>query len=161
MMMSQKVELDYFHQVARQIRTSLPTKLARWGLTPKFNRWHLTKDLDSGMVVLFAVMNVRDISPRTSFFASQLLSDLTNDFRMQVAPCTNDGPSQAFILDRGHVDTSPAPIDLSFLDGDGLCLRAVNGERPIADMMVPQIPLYPHSAKDMLGDQLLVNQGKC
>ncbi len=62
-MITQMVDLNQFHQRAMQIRARVPVILSHWGLLPKFSRWRLAQDPETGLVVLFAVLH-QDISLR-------------------------------------------------------------------------------------------------
>ena len=163
-MITQIVDLKHFHQKARQIRARVPAILSQWGLPPKFNRWRLTQDPDSGMVVLFAVLNTKFIAthtatPFSNYFDPRLLHDLANDLDMQVVSCNSDGLRYAFILDRGQIDMLPTHIDYPFLDGDRLFVRVVYGDKPVPEVIEPQITPASLIAADIVDDQTLVHRG--
>jgi hypothetical protein len=163
-MITQMVDLNHFHQKARQIRARVPTILSQWGLPPKFNRWRLTQDPDSGMVVLFAILNTRYIATHTAapfsdYFDPRLLHDLANDLHLQVVSCNSDGLRYAFILDRGQIDILPTHIDFPFLDGDRLLVRVVCSDQPVPEVMEPQITPAPPIPADLVDDLTLVRRG--
>ena len=54
-MITQGIDPQQINRRVRQIKTRMPGLLSQWGLVPKFKRWRLTQDPDSGMVVLFGV----------------------------------------------------------------------------------------------------------
>src|SRR5512141_1910183 len=62
----QIVDPGHFAQKARQIRAQVSKVLTKWGLLPRFKRWRLTQDPDTGMVVLFGILNDRYIATHTS-----------------------------------------------------------------------------------------------
>jgi hypothetical protein len=157
-MMTQTVDLNRFRQRARQIRARVPAMLSQLGLPARFDRWRLTQDPDSGMVVLFAVLNSKYIATHTStplsdFFAPRLLHDLADDLQVQVVSCHSDGLRYAFILDRGQIDVLPTHIDFPFLDGDRLFVRVVYGDKPVPEVIEAQV------AAHLANDQTLVHQG--
>ncbi len=163
-MITQMVDLNHFHQKARQVRARVPTILSRWGLPPKFNRWRLTQDPDSGMVVLFAILNTRYIATHTAvpfsdYFDPRLLHDLANDLHMQVVSCNSDGLRYAFILDRGQIDVVLTHIEFPFLDGDKLFVRVVYSDQLTPEVMEPQITPATISAVDLADDQILIHRG--
>src|SRR4026208_1650866 len=101
-MLTQTIDPDYFQQKAKQIKESVPTILSGWGLPPKFNRWRLTQDAQSGMVVLFGVLNTSYIVSHTAtafkdYFNPRLLDDLENNLHTQVVCCNSGGLRYAFI----------------------------------------------------------------
>ena len=163
-MITQTVDPHHFHQRARQIRARVPVILSQWGLPPKFNRWRLTQDLGTGLVVLFAVLNTKYIATHTAtpfsdYFDPRLLHDLANDLHLQVVSCNSDGLRYAFILDRGQIDILPTHIDFPFLDGDRLLVRVVYSDKPVAEVMEPQSTPVPLIAPANLDDQTLVHRG--
>lgn len=164
-MITQIIDPNHFQQRARQVRARVPVILSQWGLPPKFSRWRLTQDPDSGMVVLFAVLSTRYIAAHTAapfsdYFDPRLLHDLANDLHMEVVSCNSDGLRYAFILDRGQIDMLPTHIDLPFLDGDRLLVRVVYDEKkPIPEISEPQIPPVTVMFTDVVDDQTLVHRG--
>jgi hypothetical protein len=163
-MMTQTVDPNRFSQRARQIRPRLPAMLSQLGLPARFDRWRLTHDPDSGMVVLFAVLSSRYIAAHTStplsdFFTPRLLHDLADDLQVQVVSCKSEGLRYAFILERGQVDVLPTHIDFPFLDGDRLLIRLVHEDQPIPDVIEPQNTPAPPVASHAVDDQALVRRG--
>src|SRR5512132_1020850 len=103
-MTMQTVNPQPFPQKARRLRAQVSTILTRWGLLPRFKRWRLSQDPDTGMVVLFGVLNNKYIATHTSipfgdYFDARVLHDLANELRVQVVSCNSDGLRYAFILD--------------------------------------------------------------
>jgi hypothetical protein len=163
-MVTQIVDPNHFQQRVRQIKARIPVILSQWGLSSKFNRWRLTQDPETGLVVLFAVLNHKYIATHTAtpfsdYFDPRLLHDLANDLHVQIVSCSSDGLRYAFILDRGQIDTLPTHIDFPFLDGDRLFVRVVYGDTPIPEVMDPQITPAPLNRADIVDDQTLVNRG--
>ena len=113
-MIAQAINQVQFEQKAQQIKAQASAVLTKWGLLPRFKRWRLTKDPDSGLIVLFGILNNLDIAahPTISFsdyFAPRLLHDLANELQVQVVSLNSDGYHYAFILDRGQIDNLPTP----------------------------------------------------
>lgn len=111
-MTPQAVDPRHFIRRMRQIRATIPDILSRWGLLPKFKRWRLAQDPDTGTVILFGVLNNHYIAthtttPFSNYFDPRLLHDLAKELGAQVIPSANDGLRYAFILDRGQVDLQP------------------------------------------------------
>ena len=163
-MITRIVDPNHFHQRARQIRVRVPTILTQWGLPSRFKRWRLTQDPDSGIVVLFAILNTKYIAthtaaPLSDYFDPRLLHDLANDLHMKVVSCNSDGLRYAFILDRGQIDMLPTHIDFPFLDGDRLLVRVVYGDKPVPEVVEPKITPAPLIAADIVDDQTLVRRG--
>ncbi len=88
-----------------------------------------------------------------------MLHDLANDLHMQVVSCTSDGLRYAFILDRGSLGMLPTHIDYPFLDGDRLFVRVVYSDKPVPEVMEPQITPAPRMAADIVDDQTLARRG--
>ena len=108
-MTPQIVNPRHFVRRMRQIRATIPDILARWGLLPKFKRWRLAQDPDTGTVILFGVLDSHYIAthtatPFSNYFEPRLLHDLATELGAQVIPSASDGLRYAFILDRGKVD---------------------------------------------------------
>jgi hypothetical protein len=163
-METQIIDPHHFHQSVRQIKARVPVILSRWGLPSKFNRWRLTQDPDSGMVVLFAMLNTRYIATHTTtlfsnYFDPRLLHDLANDLHIQVVSCNSDGLRYAFILDRGQIDMLPTHIEFPFLDGDKLFVRVVYSDQQQPEVLEPKTTPAPFSAADIVDDQLLIQRG--
>jgi hypothetical protein len=108
-MTPQAVNPRHFIRRMRQIRATIPDILSRWGLLPKFKRWRLAQDPDTGTVVLFGVLDNHYIAthtttPFSNYFEPRLLHDLATELGAQVIPSASDGLRYAFILDKGQVD---------------------------------------------------------
>jgi hypothetical protein len=131
----QTIDPQHFSQKTRQIRTQVSNVLTKWGLLPRFKRWRLTQDPDTGMVVLFGVLNNKYIAAHTSipfsdYFDPRLLHDLANELQLQVVSCNSDGLRYAFILDRGQLGELPTHIDFPFIDNGKLSVRVVYNDKP-------------------------------
>ena len=151
-------------QRARQIRARVQVILSQWGLPPKFNRWKLTRDPESGLVVLFAVLNKKYIAahtttPFSNYFDPRLIRDLSNDLHMQVVSCNTDGLRYAFILDRGQIDILPTHIDFPFLDDDKLFVRVVYGNTTVPEGGKNQTTPAPLITSNIGDNQTEVHQG--
>jgi len=156
--MTQMVDPHHFDQKVRQIRAQASTVLTRWGLIPRFKRWRLTQDADTGMIVLFGILNNKYIASHTSipfsnYFEPRLLHDLANELQLQVVSCNSDGLRYAFILDRGSLGRLPTHIDFPFQDGDKLFARVVYDDKPLPEA------LQPISAPAVVDDHALVHEG--
>ena len=158
--MKQTIEPHHFEQEARRIRTQVSTILTKWGLLPRFKRWRLTQDPDTGMIVLFGILNSRYIATHTStpfsnYFDPRLLDDLAKNMQLQVVSCNSDGGLRyAFILARGSLGMIPTHIDFPFVDSDKLMVRVVYSDNL---QSVPAPPVDTDTAK--VDDQTLVRQG--
>jgi hypothetical protein len=133
--MTQTTDPRHFDQKARQIRRQVSTVLTKWELLPRFKRWRLAQDPDTGMIVLFGILNDRYIAahtstPFSSYFDPRLLHDLANELQVQVVSCNSDGLRYAFILDRGSLGKLPTHIDFPFQDGDKVLVRVVYEDKP-------------------------------
>jgi hypothetical protein len=131
----QTIDPQQLGQKTRRIRAQVSTVLTKWGLLPRFKRWRLTQDPDTGMVVLFGVLNNRYIATHTSipfsdYFDPRLLHDLANELQVQVVSCNSDGLRYAFILDRGQLGELPTHIDFPFIDNGKLSVRVVYKDKP-------------------------------
>jgi len=147
---------QHFNQKARRIRAQVSTVLTKWGLLPRFKRWRLTQDPDTGMIVLFGILNDRYIATHTSipfsdYFLPRLLHDLANELQVQIVSCNSDGLRYAFILDRGQLGILPTHIDFPFIDNGKLLVRVVYSDRPQA------VPAPPVDTA-MVDDQTFVRQ---
>ena len=156
-MINQTIDQQYFIQKTRRIRTQVSAVLTKWGLLPRFNRWRLTQDPNTGMMVLFGILNTRYIASHTSipfsdYFDPRLLHDLANELQVQVVSCNSDGLRYAFILDRGQLSRLPTHIDFPFIDDGKLKVRVVYGTTP------PSAPVPPPDVA-IADDQALVRQG--
>ena len=155
--MNPTIEPHHFEQEARRIRTQVSTILTKWGLLPRFKRWRLTQDPDTGMVVLFGILNNRYIAthttiPFSNYFDPSLIADLAKNIQLQVVSCNSDGLRYAFILDRGQFGRLPTHIDFPFVDNGKLLARVVYGDNP------QSVPTPPVNI-GMADDQKLVRQG--
>jgi hypothetical protein len=155
--MIQTIDPHHFDQEARRIRTQVSTVLKKWGLLPRFKRWRLTRDPDTGMIVLFGILNNRYIATHTSipfsnYFDPRLLHDLENELQVQVVSCNSDGLRYAFILDRGQLGKLPTHIDFPFIDNGKPLFRVAYSDNP---QPVPDPPVDTAIADD----QTLVHQG--
>jgi hypothetical protein len=154
-MMTHTIDSYNFDQEARRIRAQVSTVLKKWGLLPRFKRWRLTQDPDTGMIVLFGILNNRYIATHTSipfsnYFDPRLLRDLADELKVQVVSCNSDGLRYAFILDRGQFGRLPTHIDFPFIDNGKLLARVVYSDN------LESMPDPPAAIAD---DQALVRQG--
>ena len=109
-MITQAVDPHHFVRRARQITAQIPTILFQWGLLPQFKRWRLVQDQETGMVVLFGVLDNQYITTHTptlfsDYFDPRVLRDLATELHVQVISSSNDGLRYTFILERGQPDT--------------------------------------------------------
>jgi hypothetical protein len=153
----QTIDPQHFPQKARRIRVQVSTVLTRWGLVPRFTRWRLTQDPDTGIVVLFGILNNRYIATHTSspfsdYFDPRLLRDLANELQVQVVSCNSDGLRYAFILDRGQLGKLPTHIDFPFIEKGKPLVRVVYSDSP------PSNPAPPVDT-EMMDDHSLVRLG--
>jgi hypothetical protein len=156
-MTSQTLDSLHFARKARRIRAQVSIILTRWGLLPRFKRWRLTQDPETGMIVLFGILNNRYIATHTSipfsdYFAPPILHDLANELQVQIVSCNSAGLRYAFILDRGDLGRLPTHIDFPFIENGKLLVRVVYSANP------PSIPAPPAGIA-MVDDQSLVRQG--
>ena len=156
-MITPTIEPHHFDQEARRVRNQASAILTRWGLLPRFKRWRLTQDPDTGMIVLFGILNNRYIATHTSipfgdYFDPRLLHDLANEIQLQVVACNSDGLRYAFILDRGQFGRLPTHIDFPFIDNGKLLVRVVYSDNPLS---VPTPPVEIAEADD----KTLVREG--
>jgi hypothetical protein len=165
-MITQTTNPDHLNQEARQIRARVPAILSKWGLPPKFNRWRLTQDPETGLAVLFAVLNSQYIAAHTSipfsdYFAPRLLDDLTNDLHVQVVSCYTEGLRYAFILDRGTLGKLPTHIGFSIPKEDRLLVGVIyKDERASAGWInLPDTPSQQPVEVTAVDDHVLVHQG--
>jgi len=146
MITTQTIDTHYYDQLTRRIRSQVSAVLRKWELLPRFKRWRLTQDPDTGMVVLFGILNNSYIATHTSthfsdYFERPLLNDLANVLQVEVVSCNCDGLRYAFILERGSLDSLPSHIDYPFLDGDKVFVGVVLPAQ-VATMDIP-VPLKP------------------
>jgi hypothetical protein len=135
MITTQTIDPHHYDQLTRRIRSQVSTVLKKWELLPRFKRWRLSQDPDSGMVVLFGILNNTYIASHTSihfkdYFERPLLNDLANQLQVEVVSCNCDGLRYAFILERGSLDRLPTHIDYPYLEGDKVFVRVVYDEQP-------------------------------
>jgi len=155
--MTQTIDTHHFDQKIRRIRAQVSMILTKWGLLPRFKRWRLTQDPDTGMIVLFGILNSRYIAIHTSipfsdYFDPRLLHDLANELQMQVVSCNSDGLRYAFILERGQLVKLPTHIDFPFIDNGKLVARVVYSDTPVSTPVPP-------ADNAIVDDQTLVRQG--
>ena len=156
-MITQTINGNPFNQKARQIREQVSTILTNWGLLPRFKRWRLTQDPDTGMVVLFAILNNRYIATHTAipfsdYFDPRLLHDLADELQLQVVSCISDGLRYAFILDRGRFGKLPTHVDYPFVDNGKVLVRVVYGDNPQSTSALP-------AENATVDDHALVHEG--
>lgn len=123
----------HFDQKARQLKVQVSAVLTKWGLIPRFKRWRLTQDPETGMVVLFGILNNKYIAEHTlnsfsKYFDPLLLHDLANELGVQVVSCNSDSLRYAFILDRGSFGKLPTHVDYPFVDNGKVMVRVVFGD---------------------------------
>lgn len=162
--MTQTIDPRHFDKKARQIRRQVSTVLTKWELLPRFKRWRLTQDPDTGMIVLFGILNDRYIAAHTStpfnsYFDPLLLRDLANELQVQVVSCNSDGLRYAFILDRGSLGKLPTHIEFPFQDGEKVFVRVVYDDKPLPDVVQPQVTPVLKVAPDVVDDHALVHDG--
>jgi hypothetical protein len=151
-----------FGQKTRRIRSQVSAILIKWGLLPRFKRWRLTQDPETGMIVLFGILNNKYIATHTSipfsdYFDPRLLHDLADNLQVQVVSCNSDGLRYAFILDRGHLDKLPTHIDFPFIDNGKIAVRVVYSDRPQPEPNLP-VDTAPPIKTAMVSDQTFVRQ---
>ena len=162
--MTQIVDPHHFDQKARQIKVRTSKFLTKWGLIPRFKRWRLTQDTDTGMIVLFGILNNKYIAAHTStpfrdYFDPRLLHDLANELQVQIVSCNSDSLRYAFILDRGSLGKLPTHIDFPFLDGDKPSVRVVYSDKPPSEIPQPKITPAPIIESAVVDDHALVTPG--
>ncbi len=164
--MMQTIDARHVDRKTRRIRSQVSTILKKWGLLPRFKRWRLTQDPDTGMIVLFGVLNNKHIAEHTSipfsdYFDPRVLSDLANELQVEVVSCNSEGLRYAFILERGSLIKLPTHIEFPFPAGDKLMVAVVYNDEPVPgwiDPLTVPSPLVdiPTRSDD---DQALVRQG--
>lgn len=140
--MNKGIDLRHYDQKARHIKTQVMTILTRWGLVPKFKRWRLTQDPETGMVVLFGILNNTYIAEHTSipfrdYFDPRFLKDLAEELQVQVVSCNSDGLRYAFILDRGSFGKLPTHIDYPYVNKGEVMVRVVFENNQLPDPIPP------------------------
>lgn len=154
--MTQLIDLHPVDQRARQIKAQVSTVLTKWGLLPRFKHWLLTQDPDTGMIVLFGVLNNKYIAEHTSipfsnYFDPRLLHDLAGELQVQIVSGDSDGLRYAFILDPGRFEGIPAPVEHPPIDDDKLLVRVVY-------RALPRSAPVPLADTALLDQELLVRQ---
>lgn len=134
-MLTSMFDSHHFNEKAQQIRAHVPAVLTRRGLLPKFTSWRLTQDPSTGLVVLFGILNDKYIAAHTptpfeSYFDPRLLDDLTTTLQVPVVPSNSEGLRYAFILDRGQLGQSTAPVDFPNLHADQPLVADTDSHRP-------------------------------
>lgn len=157
-MITQTIDPHNSVQKTRRVRSQVATVLTKWGLLPRFKRWRLTQDPDTGMVVLFGILNNKYIATHTSipfsdYFDPRLLHDLANELQVQVVSCNGDGLRYAFILDRGQLGKLPTHIDFPFVDDGKLLVRVVY------DKAIQSTPVPPVEEVAAIDDHARVHEG--
>ncbi len=145
-MITRPVNPNQINRKAREIRVRVPAFLTAWGLVPKFKRWRLTQDPDTGLAVLFGVLDNKFIAAHTTipfsdYFDPRLLSDLETELKVQVMSSNSDGLRYAFVLENGELNSPrvlealPPPMpeeppdlydneEMPFLDNDSVSTGA-------------------------------------
>ncbi len=141
-MTAQTIDPRHIAQKTRQIKMQVATVMTKWGLLPRFKRWRLTQDPETGMVVLFGILNNKYIATNTSipfsdYFDPRLLHDLANELQVQVVSCNSAGLRYAFILDRGQLGELPSHIDFPFVKDGKLSARVVYKNEPQTAPVAP------------------------
>jgi hypothetical protein len=111
-MVIQTVNPHHFNQKSEHVKAQVLKILTKWGLPPRFERWRLTQDPDTGMIVLFGILNNKYLATHPSihfgdYFDPRVLHDLANELQVQVVSSNTDGFRYAFILDRGQLGKLP------------------------------------------------------
>jgi hypothetical protein len=150
-MINQMIKPDRYDQQARLIRNQVSRVLKKWGLIPRFKRWRLAQDPDTGMIVLFGILNNKYIASNTSipfsdYFDPRLLHDLANELQVQVVSCNGDGLRYAFVLERGQLEKLPTHIDFPYIDDGKLFVRVVYEDAP---QPVIALPVNTPATKDL------------
>lgn len=142
-MITQTIEARNYDREARWIKSRVATILTKWGLLPRFKHWRLVQDPETGMIVLFGILNNNHIATHTSipfsdYFDPRLLHDLSSELRIQVISCNSDGLRYAFILDRGQFDSLPTHLEYPIVDNGRLAVRVVyDDNRPLPPLETP------------------------
>jgi len=142
--MMKGIDPRHFDQKSQLIKDQVSAVLARWGLIPRFKRWRLTQDPETGMVVLFGILNNKYIAEHTSipfskYFDPNMLRDLANELQVQVVSCNSDSFRYAFILDRGSVGKLPTHIDYPYVANGKVMVRVVFGDIHPQPVPVPPV----------------------
>jgi hypothetical protein len=134
----QTIDPRHIAQKTRQIMAQVSAVLT----LPRFKRWRLTQDPDTGIIVLFGIFNnkyiaTHTLTPFSDYFDPRLLQDLANELQVQAVSCNSDGLRYAFILDRGQLGEFPTHIDFPFVDNGELSVGVVYGDHP---QLAPTVP---------------------
>lgn len=137
-MVVQPLDRQHFSQKVQQIRAHVPTALTQRGLLPKFTSWRLTQDPDTGMVVLFGILNEKYIAAHTqtpfgAYFDPRLLHDLATDLQVEVIPSNSEGLRYAFVLDRSQLGQPTGLVEPS-LPPQELLIEEMDNHRPLMKM---------------------------
>jgi hypothetical protein len=149
-MITQTIDPHHFVRRSRQIKARIPFVLAQWGLLPRFKRWRLAQDPDTGMVVLFGVLNTKYIAthtttPFSNYFDPRLLHDMTKELQVRVISSANDGLRYAFILDKGLPDITQNSRAL--MDSSGIGTISTPGPaEPREPYVVDPVPPQPNNS---------------
>lgn len=163
--MTRTIDPRNFDRQARRIRIQVSTILTKWGLLPRFKRWRLTQDPDTGMIVLFGILNNNHIAAHTSipfsdYFDPRVLHDLANELQVQVVSCNSHGLRYAFILERGLVGKLPTHIEFPVPHGDRLMVGVVYNDGPVPGWINQQAAhAAPADIAMIDDDHTLVRQG--
>ena len=163
--MAQIIDPQHVDRKTRRIRAQVSTVLTKWGLLPRFKRWRLTQDPDTGMIVLFGVLNNKYIAAQTSipfsdYFDPRVLHDLANELQVEVVSCNSNGLRYAFILERGSLVKIPTHIEFPVQDGDKLLVGVVYNDEVVPGWISPQAaPVPPVDGAMADDDRMLVRQG--
>ncbi len=163
-MITQTIDQHPYNQKVRRIKAKASVLLTNKGLLPRFRRWRLTQDPDTGMIVLFGILNNRYIATHTSipfsdYFDPSLLHDLANELQVQVVSCNSDGLRYAFILDPGSLDRLPTHIDYPFMEGGKPSVRVVYKDQRLMGLNNQQTTPAPPVHDDVEDDKTMIRRG--
>jgi len=163
-MITQTINQHPYDQKVRRIKAKASAVLTNWGLLPRFKRWRLTQDPDTGMIVLFGILNNRYIATHTSipfsdYFDPRLLHGLANELQLQVVSCNSDGLRYAFVLDPGSLGKLPTHIDYPFLEGGKRSVRVVYNDQRLPGLNNQQTMPVPPANVNMVDDQTMIRRG--
>ena len=164
MITTQTVDPRHYDQLTRRIRLQVSAVLRKWELLPRFKRWRLTQDPDTGMILLLGILNNTYIASHTTihfrdYFEPRVLHDLANALQLQVVSCNCDGLRYAFILERGSLGRLPTHIDYPYLDGDKVFVRVVYDDKPVPGWVETPVPPVLPAVVEIVDDPSLVDQG--
>lgn len=163
-MITQTIDPHSYNEKVRRIKAKASVVLTNSGLLPRFKRWRLTQDPDTGMIVLFGILNNRYIATHTSipfsdYFDPSLLHDLANELQMQVVSCNTDDLRYAFILDPGSLDRLPTHIDYPFLEGGKPSVRVVYSDQRLMGLNNPETVPVPPAHEAVEDDKTTIRRG--